>query len=136
MRSRSDFLQGLVTGVSAGLGLAVLLRTETVQRMLASRQRRPQTRPYEWDSEYPHGPHSPALLRERPERGGNPENLSPEKSNYSSTAFERPSGAPGSPSGAEQIHIPGRPGETADLSDPSQAVRPAGRTIQITESKD
>lgn len=144
MRSRSDFLQGLVTGVTAGLGLAVLLRTETAQRMLASLQKSPQHRPYEWGSEYSHSLPSPVLQRERPERGGNPENLSPEKSNYSSTAFERPSGAPGSPSGAEQIHIPGRPGETADLSDPSQAVRPAGRAIpvtdkmpdQMTESKD
>jgi hypothetical protein len=131
MRSRGDFVQGLVAGVIAGLGLAALLRSETGQRMLAGLQKSPQQRPYRWDSEYPHGPHSPILLRERPERGGNPERLSPEKSNYTPTDFERPSRVPGSPTGAEPIAVPGRPGETADISDPSQGVRPAGRAVHV-----
>ena len=73
MRSRSDFLQGLVAGVIAGLGLAALLRSETGQRMLAGLQNGPQQRPYASDSEYLHNTHSPILLRERPERGGNPD---------------------------------------------------------------
>ena len=134
MRSRSDFLQGLVAGVIAGLGLAALLRYETGQRMLAGLHN-PQQRPYASNSEYPHSTHSPILLRERPERGGNPERLSPEKSSYSSTTFERPSGVPGSPMGPEPIAVPGRSGETADISDPSQGVRPAGRAIHVPQVK-
>jgi hypothetical protein len=135
MRSRSDFLQGLVAGVIAGLGLAALLRSETGQRMLASLQNGSQQRPYASDSEYPHSTPSPILLRERPERGGNPERLSPEKSSYSSTAFERPSAVPGSPTGPDPIAVPGRSGETADISDPSQGVRPAGRTIHVPQAE-
>ncbi len=131
MRSRTDFLQGLVAGIVAGLGIAVLLRTDTARSMLASLQQAPQRRPYEWDSEYPQRSENPILRRERPERGGNPANLSPEKSSYSSTPFERLSGAPGSPAGPEHTAVPGRPGETADLSDPSRAVRPAGRAIHV-----
>jgi len=133
MRSRSSFLQGLVAGAIGGLGLAALLRSETGQRILAGLQKSPQQRPYESDSEYPHSTQSPILLRERPERGGNPERLSPEKSSYSSTAFERPSGVPGSPTGAEPIAVPGRSGETADISDSSQGVRPAGRAIHVPQ---
>jgi hypothetical protein len=133
MHRRSDFLQGLVAGVIAGLGLAALLRSETGQRMLAGLQNDPQRRPYASDSEYSHSTRSPILLRERPERGGNPERLSPEKSSYSSTAFERPSGVPGSPTGPDPIAVPGRSGETADISDPSQGVRPAGRAIHVPQ---
>ena len=133
MHSRADFMRGLIVGTVAGLGFAVLLRTETAQATLRSLQKPPQHRPHEWDSEYPRRAKTPPLLRERPERGGNPANLSPEKSSYSSTPFERLSGAPGSPAGAEQTAVPGRPGETADLSDASRAVRPSSRTIPVRE---
>jgi hypothetical protein len=135
MRNRTDFLQGLVAGIFASLGIALLLRTDAIRSMLAVPKRPFERRPYEWDAEYPHRAASPLLRRERPERGGNPASLSPEKSTHATTSFERPSGAPGSPAGPEHIAIPGRLGETADLSDPSRGVRPAGRAIHVPDKE-
>jgi len=135
MRSHADFLKGLVTGTAAGVGMAILLRTDVVKNLLGGLSKSSSQRPYPWDAQYPQRFRSPILRREIPERGGNPASLSPEKSSYSATPFERLSGAPHSPTGAEQISVPGRPGETADLSDPSQGVRPAGRAIHVPDAE-
>lgn len=130
MRTRSGFVQGLIAGIAAGVGIAALLRSGMGRCAQASTHR-----PYEWDSEYSQGRGKPALHQQREGAGGNPANLAPEKATYASTSFERPSGAPGSPSGAERINVPGRPGETADLSDPAQTVLPATRTVPVDKSK-
>lgn len=135
MRSRSDFVQGLVTGIAAGLGVAALLRSGSGQRMLSSLRQTSMRRPHEWDAEYSQGRGTPSLQQQREGAGGNPANLAPEKSKHALTSFERPSGAPGSPSGAERIDIPGRPGEMADLSDSTQTVRPATRTVPMAKAR-
>lgn len=135
MRSRVDFLKGLITGATAGIGIAVLLRTGFARSISAALQKSPPNRASGWNSEYPQRARDLILRRELPERGGNPASLSPEKSDDLTTSFERPSGAPGSPAGAEHIGVPGRPGETSDYSDSSQGVRPAGRAIHVPDPR-
>ena len=130
MPNRSDFMQGFVIGTIAGIGIAALSRSETGQRFVSS-LRQPRQRRFDWNLEYSQGTDTRSLLRQRAEAGGNPANLAPEKSETSEAQFERLSGAPGTPTGAERINVPGRPGLTWDLSNPKVGVNPAARAIHM-----